>query len=140
MSAWPRLFGTLLLAGSLLGLGTGGQALDVLRGADLQGGAAPQLCSFRARTGVPCLGCGGTRALGRMARGDFRGALSANALGAFAGLTLWALAAAGALALFTGRVGGLTATLALLVALAPAAFVWNAVRWWLALPPGSPMR
>jgi len=135
-----RSLGALLLAGSLLGLATGERALDVLRGADPLAGGASRVCSFRARTGVPCLGCGGTRALGRMARGDLRGALAANALGAFAGLALWTLGAAGAAAALTGRPGWLKATLALLAALAPGALVWTVVSWWLALSRGSLMR
>lgn len=128
-----RSVGLLLLAFCLLGIAGGERALDVLRGGDPAAGAAPRLCSFRARTGVPCLGCGGTRALGRMARGDWRGALAANPLGAFAGAALWGLAAAGAAAAWTGAAAWLRGVLALLVALTPGAFLWNVISWWLML-------
>jgi hypothetical protein len=129
--------GALLLAASVLALETGAAGLDWLRGAGRGTGAAPVLCSFKAATALPCLGCGGTRALGRMARGDWRGALEANRLGAFAGLALWLLGAAGALALLSDRLRPMTFALGLLLALAPGAFVWNLVAWWQALPPGT---
>jgi len=71
-----------------------------------------------------------------MSRGDWRGALAANPLGAYAGAGLWLLVAGGAAAAASGRWMFVGAALALLAALAPMAFVWNAVAWWLALPPG----
>lgn len=40
--------------------------------------AAPSLCAIRRITGRPCLGCGMTRALSRLARGDPRGAWQRN--------------------------------------------------------------
>ena len=133
---WIRPAGALLVAASVLALETGSAALDRLRGA---GSGAAVVCSFKAATGLPCLGCGGTRALARMALGDWRGALQANPLGTFVGLSLWLLAAAGALALLSDRPRPLTLALGLLLALAPGAFVWNLVWWWQALPTGSLM-
>lgn len=132
-----RPLGALLLAASVLALGTGATALDRLRGAGTGADGAPVICSFKAATGLPCLGCGGTRALARMARGDWRGAIQANRLGAFGGFALWLLAASGLLATLSGRLRPLSLALALLLALAPGAFVWNLVSWWQSLPPGS---
>ena len=121
---------------SLSGLGAGAAALDVLRGGDWDGARAPVLCSFRARTGLPCLGCGGTQSLDRMSRGDWRGALAANPLGAFLGAALWLLAAGGAASVASGRAVFVKSVLAALAALAPGAFVWNFVAWWLAVGNG----
>jgi hypothetical protein len=45
------------------------------------------VCLFHAITGLPCMTCGATRALGQLAVGDVRGALAMNplaTLGAFA--------------------------------------------------------
>jgi len=131
-----RVLGAAVLAAALSALAAAAPALDLLRGGDAGAGRAVTLCSFRARTGLPCLGCGGTRALARMSRGDWRGALAANPLGAYAGAALWLLVAGGAAAAASGRWMFIGAALALLAALAPMAFVWNAVAWWLALPPG----
>jgi hypothetical protein len=52
------------------------------------------LCVFRAVTGVPCMTCGTTRALARLARLDLAGALAMNPLAAAGTLALlpWALA------------------------------------------------
>jgi hypothetical protein len=38
------------------------------------------LCTFRALTGIPCMGCGGTRAVGSLARLDVMGALAMHPL------------------------------------------------------------
>lgn len=133
------MLGALVLACSGLALDSGAAGLDWLRSVGTSEGA-PALCSFKAATGVPCLGCGGTRALARMAHGDWRGAVAANRLGAFGGLALWLLGAAGALALLSGRLRPLGLALWLLLALAPGAFVWNLVSWWQALPPGTLVR
>jgi hypothetical protein len=133
---WIRGLGAVTLAVGLSGLGGGAVALDRLRGASPDGTRAPALCSFRARTGLPCLGCGGTRALESMRHGDWRGALAANPLGAFVGVALWLLAAGGAAATATGRAVFVKAALAVLAALAPGAFVWTFVAWWLAVGQG----
>jgi Protein of unknown function (DUF2752) len=58
------------------------------------------ICLFHAATGLPCLTCGATRALGDLVAGDVPGALAMNplaTLGAFA-LVPWGL---GDLALMT---------------------------------------
>ncbi|GHV02696.1 hypothetical protein FACS1894159_11630 [Bacteroidia bacterium] len=52
-----------------------GQAIEALR------------CPFKALTGVPCVGCGGTRAALLLARGDLCGALWTNPLSVV--LCLW---------------------------------------------------
>ncbi len=55
-------------------------------------------CPFRALVGIPCLTCGGTRALLALARFDVGGAFSWNPLAAAAGIlfVLGGLAALGA--------------------------------------------
>lgn len=129
-----RPFAVTLLALSLAGLFGGGSALDALCGAGSTGGAearGARLCEYRIETGRPCLGCGGTRALRRMSRGDWRSALAANPLGAYAGLALWLLALGGLGAAITGRPAVVKVSLGIAAALAPAAFVWNAWSWWL---------
>ena len=52
------------------------------------------VCMFKAVTGVPCMTCGTTRALGRLVAGDLPGALAQNPLAATFVLMLvpWGLA------------------------------------------------
>jgi hypothetical protein len=40
--------------------------------------AIPLFCPFKALTGIPCPGCGMTRALLSLAKGDFQGAFHFN--------------------------------------------------------------
>ena len=61
----------------------------------------------------------------------------ANPLGAFAGLAAWVLGVAAALTLVGAGTVWLRAGGALVLALLPAAFVVNAVVWWMSLPPGA---
>jgi hypothetical protein len=58
------------------------------------------VCLFRAVTGVPCLTCGATRALGDLVTGDVWGALAMNPLATLAAFALvpWGI---GDLALMT---------------------------------------
>ncbi|HET6900612.1 MAG TPA: DUF2752 domain-containing protein [Vicinamibacteria bacterium] len=51
-------------------------------------------CAFKAVTGVPCLGCGTTRAFARLYSLDLPGAISMNPLSAAAALALvpWGMA------------------------------------------------
>jgi hypothetical protein len=101
--------------------------------------AAPaSACAFRRQTGMPCPGCGGTEAFGLAARGHWRAAAVANPLGAFAGLTAWALGLAAALTFLGAGEGWLRVVLALVAGLSPAAFVINGVVWWMSLPLGPP--
>ena len=102
-----------------------------------RGAPAPFVCSFRQRTGQPCLGCGGTEAFGAASRGSWAAAAAANPLGAFTGLAAWALAATSLLTLTGAGAGWLRRTGALALALLPVAFVVNAIVWWLSLPPGA---
>jgi hypothetical protein len=46
--------------------------------ADKVGSALPFFCPFKALTGLPCPGCGMTRALLSMTKGDFHGAFAFN--------------------------------------------------------------
>lgn len=46
------------------------------------------VCVFHAVTGLPCLTCGATRALGDLANGDVRGALAMNPLATLAAFAL----------------------------------------------------
>jgi hypothetical protein len=93
------------------------------------------MCPYKAKTGMPCLGCGGTHAFGAMARGDVRGAIRANPLGAASAGMLWILAAAACLALAAGTRRPLAIGALIVLVAAPAAFVWNAAVWWRSLPP-----
>ena len=54
----------------------------------------PLRCPFRALTGLPCLTCGGTRAMAALARGDLQAALSFNPLVSLTALALVAFACA----------------------------------------------
>jgi Protein of unknown function (DUF2752) len=51
------------------------------------------LCAFKALTGLPCMTCGTTRALGRLFVHDIAGALSMNPLATLAAfaIALWGL-------------------------------------------------
>jgi hypothetical protein len=51
------------------------------------------ICMFRATTGVPCMTCGATRALGELVAGDWRGALVMNPLATLGAIALvpWGL-------------------------------------------------
>jgi len=61
------------------------------------------LCVFKAVTGLPCMTCGTTRALARLARLDLAGALAMNPLVTLAALTLLPWAAADLALLPRGR-------------------------------------
>jgi hypothetical protein len=45
---------------------------------DRIGGAIPFFCPFKALTGIPCPGCGMTRAMLSITKGDFHGAFGYN--------------------------------------------------------------
>ena len=103
----------------------------------LTGTPAAQMCSFRARTGAPCMGCGGTEAFGHAARGRFLSAVIANPLGAWSGATAWVFLVASGLTLAGGGTRVLRLALLSVAATLPAALVVNAFAWWASLPPGS---
>lgn len=96
--------------------------------------ADPIVCSFRARTGVPCLGCGGTHALGSMARGRVLEALQQNPLGAWAGLVLWGLAFVAMSVLLTGRWPAWKPLTVTLITSTTVVFLVTLVLWWHRLP------
>lgn len=97
----------------------------------------PVVCSFRARTGVPCLGCGGTRALGLAAHGRLLEAVRLNALGAWAGLGLWAGVALG-LGAAGGRRPRWKDVFVTLATTGVLAFVVQFVSWWRRYGPALP--
>jgi uncharacterized protein DUF2752 len=121
---------------ALLSLGEGSVAA-ARHAQGLSGASTAQVCSFRARTGAPCLGCGGTEAFGHAARGRFLRAVVANPLGAWAGATAWALLFSSGITLAGRGAGVLRLALLSAAATLPAAFVVNAFAWWASLPPGS---
>jgi hypothetical protein len=91
--------------------------------------ADPVVCSYRAQTGKPCLGCGGTHALELTSRGRILSAMGANPLGAWAGLVLW-----GGLFLSLGTVSSgrwfpWHPTIATLLASGALAFLVTFFRW-----------
>jgi hypothetical protein len=92
---------------------------------------APFACSYRARTGRPCAGCGGTEAFEHAARGRFGMASRSNPLGAAAGLMAWVLLGTAALGLVTGRVVWLGRALAAVGVGFPVAVATSLVAWWL---------
>ena len=71
------------------------------------------VCTFKFATGLPCLTCGSTRALGRLVQGDLAGAWLMNPLATAGALTLVPWAVSDLLLMIRGR--------ALRVGLAPAA-------------------
>ena len=95
---------------------------------------AAEICSFRAKTGAPCLGCGGTEAFGHAARGRFARAAVANPLGAWTGAVVWTLLAACGLTFAGAGTALLRAALFGIAVTLPAAFFVNAIAWWTSLP------
>ncbi|MGH9465342.1 MAG: DUF2752 domain-containing protein [Thermoanaerobaculia bacterium] len=81
----------------------GGGVLLLLRANSLPAGRQNTLCLLRRLTGLPCPGCGLTRAFDRLADGDLPGALAAHPLAPLLAVelvvawALWGLVAAGRL-------------------------------------------
>jgi hypothetical protein len=114
----------------------GGRIFEGLRKASewATGQSLPRVCSFRAQTGFPCMGCFGTRAFEEATRGHVGHAVHLNPLGAFVGLAAWLLGLASAVTLLTAwRLPFLWAW-GLAVGLSPLVLLWRAVTWWSALP------
>lgn len=91
------------------------------------------LCPFRALTGLPCAGCGMTRAFCSLGHGDLAGAFGYNALSPFvfaAALLLWAHALATVLKLERPRAAleRLKPTQRVAGVMLAVTFVWWAVR------------
>ena len=122
-----------VVCAALLALGEG-SAAAARRAQGLGGIASGEVCSFRAKTGAPCLGCGGTAAFGHASRGRFVAAAVANPLGAWSGAAAWALAIGSLLAFAGADTRALRLALISMAATLPAAFVVNAVAWWTSLP------
>jgi hypothetical protein len=98
--------------------------------------SAPAVCPFKAATGLPCVGCGGTHAFARAARGDLVAALGLNPLGAWAGLAAWIVGLGAAAALVSGRGRWLAVPLGTVVTASPVIVLVCAIRWWMSLPAG----
>lgn len=91
------------------------------------------LCPFRALTGLPCPGCGMTRAFCSLGHGDLQSAFGFNALAPFvfvAALLLWAHALATVLKLDSARAAleRLKPTQRAAGVMLAVTFVWWAVR------------
>ena len=129
----------LLAAGAALALGerTLVWMQAVTSFAEGKNAAAPLVCSFRARTGLPCVGCGGTRAFRLGARGAFAASWKANPLGAWAAASTWLLAVAAAGSLFASRARPLQVALLTVALLSPVVLVAAVVSWLWRLPPGA---
>jgi len=98
-----RLVPGLVLLLALLALAKGPEILDRLRTLEGKGSETALVCSYRARTGQPCVGCGGTRAFRLTADGDWRRGFGTNVLGASTAMAAWLLAAASAWSALRGR-------------------------------------
>jgi hypothetical protein len=134
-----RLAGSLVLAGALGFALLGAPGLVALGRAQnwlASGRASTPVCSYRERTGQPCLGCGGTRALELAAHGRLADAWRANPLGAWAGVVAWLTALLALAAVWTGNSTWLWRAAWTVGATAPPAFAWTLVWWWISLPPG----
>jgi hypothetical protein len=131
-----RVISALVLAGCAALLLGGAPAIDAAREVVARATGEPTVCSFRARTGHDCLGCGGTRAFGQVARGRVREGFRWNPLGAVIGLGTWALLLAAALSFATGRGRSLALTTAGVLIVLTLTFVVHGVLWWRTLPRG----
>jgi hypothetical protein len=131
---------TFVACGALLWLGGDG-SLRAVRTLDAwahgRAAAAPYVCAYRARTGRPCVGCGGTHAFDHAARGHFGAAVAANPLGAAVGLGAWLLLGVAAVVVATGRRGILGAAYLSLCLGLSLATVASLGAWWLSMRGGS---
>jgi hypothetical protein len=84
-------------------LGGAGAALALLASVVHLDALGLPVCFFKATTGLPCLTCGGTRALVHLARLDVMGALAMNPLVAVSLLALVPWAVADAVLALRGR-------------------------------------
>jgi hypothetical protein len=131
-SPFARRAAALVLVLAAAALAGGAGAMDRLRAWS----GEPDLCPFRARHGVDCLGCGGTRAFADVARGRIAAGFARNPVGAMSAALAWTTALAAAVSLARGRLATVAWTLAAGTALLAVTFAWHAVAWWRALPPG----
>jgi hypothetical protein len=127
----------IVLVLALATLAGGPWALDRLRHVNAAWHGEPAaealVCSYRLRTGLPCIGCGGTRAFQLTSRGEWRAAFATNLLGASTGASVWLLAAAAAWCSLRGRTRTLLASAgAVSVALLGVLIVQVVVFFWAA--------
>jgi hypothetical protein len=136
-----RRMSAVMLSACLLLLVFGARGLDGLRvvSGRLTGDSSLE-CGFRAKYGFDCLGCGGTRAFDRAARGSFGEAFRLNRLGAMTGIVTWLIAGGALLSLLSLRLRYLGAATAVGLVLLSGTMAVHAVLWWRALPPGFHQR
>jgi hypothetical protein len=129
---WSVLVALACLALLLLG----GPVVDGLRHVEswITGDAA-DVCAFRVRYGIDCLGCGGTRAFAAAARGRFGAAFAFNRLGAMVGVVTWGLLLGAGASWLSRQARYLWTAVALAVALLGVTIVAHGVLWWRSLPP-----
>jgi len=125
-----RLGSVALISGLTVALG-GAHGLHALSGlgALLVGQRGPLVCAYKARTGRPCLGCGGTRALALMGRGEVRAAITAHPLGAWTGAMAWLAVVSGLVSVVSGR-GAFLRVAVWLMALSFLPVLAATVAWW----------
>ena len=132
---------TVVACATLLWLGGDG-SLRAVRTLDAwahgRGTPAPYVCAYRARTGRPCVGCGGTHAFDHAARGRFGAAMAANPLGAAVGLGAWLLLGLAAVVVATGRRRILGAAYLSLSVGLTLATVASLGAWWLSMRGSAP--
>jgi hypothetical protein len=130
-----------VLLGSAITLGLGERLLQLAHSiaafSEGKSAAGPIVCSFRARTGLPCVGCGGTRAFRLGARGAFAAAARTNPLGAFAAGAVWVTMVGALASLLVGRQKVMTVSLLAVVVASPAVLMATIGWWWWRLPPGA---
>src|SRR5581483_4337441 len=131
-----RKVSSFLFAGCLLLLVAGAPALDGMRDLVAWSSGQPAGCAFKAKYGVDCPGCGGTRAFRLAARGEFPSAFRENALGGMVGLGTWILVFASLSSGVTNRGPFLLAPLVLVILLMTVTTVVHSILWWRSLPPG----
>ena len=132
-----RRASALVFSAAVLLLLFGAAGLDGLRKLESHFTGDPwDVCAFKARYGVGCLGCGGTHAFRYAARGRMAAALQANRLGAVLGGLTWVIALGALLSTLTGRARYLVAALAAGLVVMPFTLVAHGWLWWRGLPPG----
>jgi hypothetical protein len=136
-----RPWAAIIAGACLLLLALGAPAVDGLRHVESWiTGEAPDACAFRARYGIDCLGCGGTRAFAAASRVRLGEAFAHNRLGAMLGLATWALLLGAAGSWVARQASYLWGALALVLAVLSVTIAAHGLLWWRSLPPGFHLR